>query len=448
MGSRPMFPLLISMALPPCVSMLIQSLYNIIDSFYVAKLGEEALTAVSLAFPLQNLVLSLAVGLGVAMNASVARNLGMGSREEADSSVMHGLVLAGVHSLLFLCVGLFLSRPFIAMFTSNANILTWGTEYCRIVICLAFGSIFHIALEKVFQSVGNMVVPMFLQAIGAVVNIILDPIFIFGYLGVPAMGVKGAAIATIIGQFSACLLAFLWFFKCRLPVRIRFRHMKLSGQKIRELYIVAIPSAFVMAIPSTLVALLNTLLIGFSQTAVAVFGVYFKLQTFVNMPASGLVQGMRPIISYNYGAGNPSRMKEAIRDSLFIAGGIMAVGSIGFILFASQIMSAFSQDPGMIAMGIQALRIISTGFLFSVPAIIFSGALEALGKGIQSLIIVFLRQLLFVPLLALLLSRFLGLTGIWAAFPAAEVLGAAAACLIGLTFLRRFMLPKQQKEMS
>lgn len=431
MGSKPIFPLLISMALPPGISMLIQSLYNIIDSIYVAKLGENALAAVSLAYPIQNLVLSLAVGLGVGMNASIARNLGADNLEEADSSIQHGLLCAAAHSLLFVLVGLFLTVPFLRMFTQDEQVLSWGSAYCRIVICLSFGSIFHIAVEKIFQSVGNMFVPMILQAVGAAVNILLDPVFIFGYFGLPAMGVAGAAIATVIAQMSACALSVLWLFKSRLPFHIHWKGFRPRGQKLKELYMVAVPSTVVMAIPSTLVGILNGLLISFSQTAVAVFGVYFKLQSFVYMPSSGLVQGMRPIVSYNYGSGDRKRMHEAIKDSILIASAIMLLGTLIFFFFSRGIMHIFSSDPAMTDMGIKALRIISLGFLLSSPAIIFAGALEALGKGLHSLSIVFLRQLIFVPLFAFLLSARFGLTGVWLAFPVSEALGAIIACIIG-----------------
>lgn len=431
MGSKPIFPLLITMALPPSISMLIQSLYNIIDSIYVAKLGENALTAVSLAYPIQNLVLSLAVGLGVGMNASIARNLGAKNQKEADSTIQHGLICAGVHSLLFVLIGLFLTVPFLRMFTQDTQVLSWGTIYCRIVICLSFGSIFHIAIEKIFQSVGNMFVPMILQAAGAFINIVLDPVFIFGYLGLPAMGVAGAAIATVIAQVSACLLSIIWLLRSHLPFHIHWKEFRFNWLKIKELYMVAVPSTVVMAIPSTLVGILNGLLISFSQTAVAVFGVYFKLQSFVYMPTSGLVQGMRPIVSYNYGAGNHKRMHETIKDAVLIASAIMLLGTLIFFLFAKGIMGIFSEDPFMIDMGVKALRIICLGFLLSSPAMIFAGALEALGKGFHSLSIVFLRQLVFVPVLAFLLSSIFGLIGIWAAFPIAEAFGAIIACIIG-----------------
>lgn len=430
MGTRRVYPLLITMSLPPIISMLIQSMYNVVDSIFVARLGENALTAVSLAFPLQNLVLALAVGLGIGMNSSIARNLGAGNAKQANSSAAHGLLLAGCHSLFFVFLGLFFSRAFIEMFTSNSQIITWGTGYCRIVICLSFGSIFHIAIEKIFQAVGDMVAPMILQAVGAVINIVLDPLFIFGGFGIPAMGVLGAAVATVIGQMSACLMAVLFLNKKNLPVKADWKHFSFSWKKVKELYMVAIPSAIVTAMPSALVGLLNGLLIGFSRTAVAVFGVYFKLQSFVNMPANGLIQGMRPIISYNYGAGNKKRIRRIIRASLTIVGGIMAAGTLLFLLFGGKIMGIFSQDEAMIRMGTEALGIMGTGFVFSVFPVVLSGTFEAFGKGIYSLLITFLRQLVFMLFFAFLLAEALGLRGVWMAFPAAECCGAAVSLLV------------------
>lgn len=428
MGTRPIYPLLLSMALPPIISMLIQSMYNIVDSVYVAKLGEDALTAVSLAYPFQNLILSLGVGHGISMNASIARNLGAGNRLEADSSVMHGLLLTGLHALLFAAAGVFLSRPFIGFFTNSPNVLSWGSAYCRIVVCFSFGSLFHIAIEKIFQSTGNMVVPMILQAVGALINIVLDPVFIFGLGPVPALGVTGAAVATIIGQVSACLLAVILFVRSDLPLHVHWKDFRFSGEKVRELYKVSIPSTVIMAVPSTLVGLLNKLLAAFSQTAVAVFGVYFKLQTFIYMPSSGVIQGMRPIVSYNYGAGKKERMDGSIRAALTVVAAIMASGTLLFLLFASGIMGIFTKEAHMLSLGVSALRIISIGFLLSAPAVVFSGALESIGLGVHSLVITFTRQIVLVLLFSFLFSRFMGVSGIWLAFPVSELLGAIIAC--------------------
>lgn len=430
MGSRPIYPLLLSMALPPIISMLIQSMYNIVDSVYVAKLGEDALTAVSLAYPFQNLILSLGVGHGVSMNASIARNLGAGSQKEADSSVMHGLLLTGLHAVLFAIAGLLFSRSFIGMFTDSPVVLSWGASYCRIVVCFSFGCLLHLSIEKIFQSTGNMLVPMILQGVGAVINILLDPVFIFGLGPVPAMGVTGAAVATIIGQLSACLLSVILFLKSDLPLHVHWKTFRLSGAKIKELYKVSIPSAVIMAVPSTLVGLLNKMLAAFSQTAVAVFGVYFKLQTFIYMPSSGVIQGMRPIVSYNYGAGKKERMDGSIRAALTVVAAIMAAGTLLFLFCAQGIMGIFTQEEHMLSLGVSALRIISAGFILSAPAVVFSGALESIGRGVQSLVITFTRQIVLVLVFSFLFSRYLGVAGIWLAFPVSELLGAIIACKI------------------
>ena len=297
MGTKAIFPLLMGMSVPPMISMLIQSLYNIVDSIFVAKLGEEALTAVSLAYPLQNLVLAVAVGLGVATNAAIARNLGAKKSEEANDAAAHGLVLAGIHSIFFILLGIFFTKPFLQMFTDNPTVLEWSCQYSYIVICLSFGSLFHIEIEKMFQATGNMFLPMIMQGVGAIVNIILDPIMIFGLFGFPAMGVRGAATATILGQFSACMLSIILFCRHSGGLQIHMKGFRMKGRIVRQLYLVAVPSTVMMSLPSILIGVLNGILGAVSQTAVAVLGVYFKLQMFVYMPANGIIQGMRPIIS-------------------------------------------------------------------------------------------------------------------------------------------------------
>ena len=313
MGSKRVFPLLMSMSLPPVLSMLVQSLYNIVDSMFVAKVSDSAYLAVLYAFPIQNFILSLAVGAGVGLNSYIARKLGAGDRDEADSAVTHGFLLAGVHSLLFVLLGLFFIEPFFRLFTDSAEVLSLGVSYTRIVVFLSCGTIFHITVEKIFQSVGRMVFPMLLQAAGAVINILLDPILIFGLFGFPAMGVEGAAVATIIGQMSAMLLSFLLFFFGKYDVGLKIRGFRFSMKTVRSIYAVAIPSTVMMSIASVLVMGLNAILGRFSEFAVSAFGSYYKLQTFVYMPANGLVQGMRPILSFNYGAKNRTRVMGTLR---------------------------------------------------------------------------------------------------------------------------------------
>lgn len=430
MGTKPLFPLLISMALPPIVSMLIQSMYNVVDSIFVARLSEQALTAVSLVFPLQNLSLAFSVGLGVGLNSCVARWLGSGDMKRTRMAVTHGMILAGLHGLVFIFVGLFLSRPFLAMFTEDPQILDMAVSYSVIVICWTFGSHFHIAAEKIFQAVGNMVVPMVLQGIGAIINIILDPIFIFGYFGVPAFGVRGAAIATIIGQLTACVLALILMYKTKNVIKPQWKGFHFDKRIIRDIYQVAVPSGLLVAMPSLLIGILNRLLAGFSATSVAVLGLYYKMQTFVYMPANGLIQGLRPIAGYNFGAKKIDRLKEAVNVGLKVCGVIMLLGSILFIGFPGLIMQLFGASPEMMTMGTQALRIIGLGFLVSTLSLIYSGTFEALGRGLESLIVSILRQLIIIPPLAFVLTRFMGVTGVWAAFPVAEFAAAAVALLL------------------
>lgn len=430
MGSRPVFPLLMSMAIPPMISMLIQSMYNIVDSIFVSKLGEDALTAVSLAFPLQNLVLAAGVGFGVGVNAAIARNLGAENHREVNKAASHGVVLTAIHSVLFVLLGLFATEPFFRLFTKDETVLSLGCTYSYIVITLAAGSLFHIFIEKMFQSIGNMLLPMIMQGVGAVINIILDPILIFGYFGFPAMGVAGAAIATIIGQFSACGLSVWLFYKNHGSISISLKGFRFDKQMLKTLYSVGIPSCIMICMPSVMIGILNSILAAVSQTAVAVLGVYFKLQTFVYMPASGLVQGMRPLISYNYGAGNRERVKKILSASLYSTGVIMALGTVLFLIFPEPIMKLFHAGNTMMSMGTAALRIISTGFLVSTVGTILSGAFESLGKGVQSLVITVLRQFIVIVILSLIFIKPFGITGVWITFPIAECLASVVGVIL------------------
>lgn len=433
MGSKAVFPLLVEMSIPPVISMLIQSMYNIVDSIFVARLGEDALTAVSLAYPMQNIVLSVAVGLGVSVNAAIARSIGASKQDEADEAATHGVFLAIFHSILFIIIGLFFTKKFITMFTDNEHIIRLGCDYTYIVICLSSGVMFHVLIEKIFQSVGNMVKPMIMQGVGAILNIILDPIFIFGMFGVPAMGVMGAAIATVIGQFTACIISVVLFIKNSYGINIRIKDLKLDWRMVKQLYSVAVPSAFMMSVTSLMAGGVNKILAGFSQTAVAVMGVYFKLQMFVYMPVNGVIQGMRPIVSYNYGAGDIKRMNKTITVSAIVSLCIMVLGTVIFMLLPYRVLNLFNADDKMITVGVSALRIISTGFIVSTVSIIFSGVFEALNRGMESFIVSFVRQLVITIPLAALLSQFWELNGVWVSFPLSEM---AAAIVSALLFFR------------
>lgn len=423
----PVRRLLLSMSIPVALSMLIQSLYNIVDSIWVAKLGTDAITAVSLAFPLQNIIVSVGVGMGVGVGSLISMSLGSGDRKRADRYASVGITLAMFHCLLFIAGGIFITKPFLALFTEDEQILTWACDYTYIVLCLSFGQILQMCLEKIFQGLGKMKATMYLMASGCVINIVLDPILIFGWFGAPELGVAGAALATVIGQIGAFLIYVIVCLKTNIGVTIHPRLMKPDRDTVRSIYGIGIPSSLMLAMPSLLTAILNGILAAFGSVYVAVLGLYFKLQTFVNMPANGIIQGMRPIVSYNYGAGENKRMRQVIRFALELVAVIMAVGTAASLFFPAQILSLFDADAQLLEYGIPALRIIGLGFLISTPGIIASGVFEALGRGKDSLMISLLRQLVIIVPLGFVLSRFLGPVGIWIAFPAAEAVAGAAA---------------------
>ena len=435
MGTKKVLPLLVSMSIPPMVSMMIQALYNIVDSMYVARVSEDALTAVSLAYPLQNLILAVSVGFGIGLNACVARALGAKNVKETEATAAHGVVLTGLHSILFILIGLLLVKPFIGMFTEDAQIYRMSCEYAGIVLCFSFGSMYHLFAEKIFQSVGNMVFPMFFQAIGAVLNIILDPIMIFGLLGFPAMGVKGAAVATVTAQITAGIIAMVCYLKKCTQVKLDFHGFHFDWEIVKKIYMVGIPSAIMISMPSLLVGALNSILAAFSGTAIAAFGLYIKIQSFVYMPANGVVQGMRPIMSYNYGAGSRKRMMETLKSSLQVAGVIMLLGTV--LACPGWIMKLFDAGDEMMRLGVPMLRIISLGFVVSTVGCVLSGSFEALGQGMHSLLISMLRQLVIIVPLSALFSRIWGIYGVWMTFPLAEVIAAVAAVILFKRFMKK-----------
>lgn len=435
-------PLLISMSVPPMISMLIQALYNIVDSMYVARVSEDALTAVSIAFPLQNLIIAVSCGFGIGLSSCVARALGAKDEKEVTSAATHGFLLSGVHWLLFVLMGLFVTGPFLRNFTDSPQIYEMSCQYTQIVLCFSIGSMYHLYAEKLFQATGSMVLPMIFQGAGAIFNIILDPIFIFGWFGIPAMGVQGAAIATVASQILAAALSMVFFLKKCTSVRIHLKGFRFEKNMLWKIYTVAIPSAIMMSLPSVLVAALNSVLSAFSATAIAVFGLYIKIQTFVYMPANGVIQGMRPIMSYNYGAGNRKRMKETLKASLEAAGVIMTLGTVLFMAFPQGIMQLFNANAEMFEIGVPMLRIIAIGFIISTVGCVLSGAFEALGKGVQSLVVSLLRQLIIIIPLSAVLSKTAGLYGVWATFPAAELIAAVIGCSLYRNFMKKLKLTK------
>ncbi len=442
-GTKPVFPLLMSMAFPPMLSMLIQSMYNIVDSMFVARFSQNALTAVSLAFPLQNLVLAVAVGAGVGVNSYISRKLGARDRDAANAAVTHGFLLSFAHAIFFVLFGLVAIKPFFRMFTDSPEIISLACDYSYIVVLGAFAQLFHIMVEKLLQSTGRMLAPMLLQTIGAIANIILDPILIFGLLGAPRMGVRGAAIATLLGQILSMTLSLLVFFLRDQDLRMDLKKFRPDLRAVAQIYAVGVPTMLMNALGSLLVTLLNSILIRFSELAVSVFGVYFKLQTFVFMPVSGLTQGALPIMGYNYGAQNRRRLLSTLRCAVLVAVGIMAAGNLLFVLIPDKLLLLFNASPEMLEMGVSALRIISCSYIFAAVGLIFSTMFQAVGKGSYSLTVFLMRQLIVVVPLAFLLSRTLGLNGIWLSFPIAEAAGAIAAVLFFLAFRRRDVIFNQ-----
>lgn len=434
MGTHKILPLLLSMSIPPTISMLINSLYNIVDSIFVARLGTDALTAVSLAFPIQNLILAIAVGSGVGVNSYIARKLGEKDFETANKTAAHGLTLAVLHYLLLVVLGIFLIKPFFRMFTSDSSIFQMGVDYTYIVTFLSVGTITQIAIEKILQATGNTLAPMYLQIIGAVTNIVLDPILIYGYFGLPAMGVRGAAIATVIGQITALIASIYVLFFRKQEITIEKKDFSWNLEIVKEIYNVGIPSFFIMSIGSFLVMGINFILSGISTLAVSLFGIYFKLQTFIYMPTSGVTQGAMPIMGYSYGAKNRRRLSEVLNYSIIICVLINFLGSVLFWIFPEEILHFFNATDEMMTMGVKTIRIISTSYSFGSICFIFSCFLQAIGKGVPSLTITMLRQLVLLLPMAYILGRFYGLTGVWVAFPTVEVI----TCMISIFIYKNF----------
>lgn len=420
MGNTPMLKLIVSMSLPAMFSMLVQSLYNIVDSAFVAQLGEGALTAVSLAFPIQMLIISVAVGTGIGINSLVSRRLGEKNQEEANSAATHGILLGLFSGIVVAILGLLFTRFFFECFTNDKTMIDMGYSYIIIITTLSFGSFVQINIEKTLQATGNMIYPMIFQLVGAMTNIILDPIMIFGLFGFPKLGVSGAAIATVIGQIFAMLLSLYVVFKKSHDVHITFKGFKLNFKTIKNIYAVGFPSMVMQSIGSVLIVGLNSILITFSDAAVSVLGIYYKLQSFIFMPVFGLTQGVMPIMGYNYGAKNKHRLLSALKIGSVIAILIMLIGTILFMSIPDKLLMIFNASEQMLEIGVKALRTISLCFVPAAIGIMFSTLFQAIGQGHKSLYISILRQLVIILPAAYLLSK-IGLYYVWYSFPIAEV---------------------------
>lgn len=437
MGAMPVNRLLISMSLPMMISMLVQALYNIIDSIFVSRINENALTAVSLAFPLQSLMIAFGVGTGVGINALLSRALGEKDSEKVNKAAVNGIFLDGVNFVIFLLIGLFATTPFYLIQTGDAEIFSYGKQYLSIVCCCSLGMFTQFVFERLLQSTGKTFYTMLTQGMGALINIILDPIFIFGYFGLPAMGVAGAAIATVIGQTVAGIAAVAVNLKKNTEIKLQFRGFRPDMAIIGEIYKVGVPSIIMQSIGSFMTYGMNQILLAFTSTAATVFGVYFKLQSFVFMPIFGLNNGMVPIVAYNFGARNKERLTRTVKLSMVYAVCLMAAGFLVFQIFPAQLFAMFDASETMLAIGVPALRIISLSFVLAGFGIVSGSVFQALGNGVYSLIVSVARQLLVLLPVAFLLSLTGNLNAVWWAFPIAELVSFGVSVFFLIRIYRR-----------
>lgn len=430
MKEKKVMPLVLSMSYPMAISMAVNALYNIVDSFFVAKMSSSAMTALSLLFPVQNFVHAAAVGFGIGINAVVAFYMGAGKTDEADRAASSGTVLSILHGLVLMVVCIAVMPWFMSMFSSDAQTIEYGIAYTGVLFLFAPMDCTAMALEKIFQSTGRMKSTMFCLATGCIINIILDPLMIFGIGPFPEMGIKGAALATGIGQTLPVLIYFIMYGMDPLPVKFRLKYWKPKLYIMKKLYSVGNAAALNIALPSVQVSVLNGILASYSAGYVFVLGVYYKLQTFLYLSANGVVQGIRPLVGYNYGAGEHSRVKEIVRTSTVLVAVIMVAGTIVCQLMAGELMGIYTGDAQIIALGAPALRIISAGFIISSVSVVLSGALEGLSKGNASLVISLIRYIVFILPAAFLLSRVFGAVGVWHAFWITEIVAAVISYFV------------------
>ena len=429
MGVMPINKLLISMSLPMMISMLVQAMYNIVDSIFVAQLSENALTAVSLAFPMQSLLIASATGTGVGVNSLLSRSLGQKDYKTVNKAATNGIFLWACWYVIFLIIGLTLTRPFYELQSSPAEITELGVEYLTTILICSFGIFMQMSFERLLQATGRTVCTMITQITGAVINIIMDPILIFGLLGFPALGIKGAAIATVFGQIVAGIMAIIMNIKFNHEVHISFKGFRPSGRIIKTILSIGIPSLLMQAVGSVMTVGMNKILITFSSTAVAVFGVYFKLNSFIFMPIFGLNNGMVPIVAYNYGAGKRDRLVKTIKYSVIYAVALMLIGIIIFELIPGKLLLLFNASDHMLDIGVPALRIICLSFAFAGVCIVLGSAFQALGNGMFSMIVSFTRQIVILLPSAYLLSLTGNVDNVWWSYNIAEVASLAGSLL-------------------
>lgn len=430
MKTRPVFPLLMSMALPMVISMLVNSLYNIVDSYFVSQISDAAFTALSLVYPVQNFVNAVGIGFGVGINAVIALHLGAQEQEKADSAASQGMFLAGIQGLVLSVACILIMPGFLGLYTTDEQIVELGVRYSTVVFGFGVMVSLGVGFEKVFQAVGLMKVSMISLMAGCIANIILDPIMIFGWGPIPAMGIEGAALATGIGQTLSFVIYVAVYFVKPIGVRVTPRLFRPRAQMAARLYSVGIPAVLNLALPSLLISALNGILSSFSELYVQVLGAYYKLQTFLYLTVNGVVQGMRPLVGYNFGAKEYGRVNKLYKLVLILSAVFMALGTVIFLAIPGQLASLFAENEETIRASETALRIISAGFIVSAVSVTSSGALEGLGKGAASLLISLCRYVVIIIPAAYLLSRLFGPTGVWHAFWITEFISAAVAYIV------------------
>ena len=432
LGIMPVGKLLAVMSVPTMFSMLIQALYNIVDSIFVSHYSEKALTAVSLAFPMQMLMFSFAIGTSVGICSVISRRLGERRFDEAQKAAQSGYTLELILMVAFVLIGAFLSRPFFKLYTDDEELVQMSTIYIQICMMLSVGSFMNVYCEKALQSTGDTIHPMIIQASGAIFNVIFDPILIFGYLGFPAMGIAGAAIATVAGQIFAMVLGII-FLKRNKSLNVKLLRPRLDGPSVKDIVKVGLPAVIMQGIGTIMTSLMNAILITFDVLATTVFGVYFKLQSFVFMPIFGMNSGLMPILGYNYGAKNKPRMMNALKLGVVFAFIFMTLGTLLFNLFPDALLGLFNASDALKSLGEVALRLISLSFPLAAVSIILGALFQAMGDGYYSMIISIIRQLFILIPCAWLFGKLFGLNAVWFSFLTAEVF----ALVLSLIFFRR-----------
>lgn len=431
MKEKKILPLVMSMSLPMVLSMLVNSLFNIVDSFFVAKMSEDAMTALSLVYPAQIVQTAIAVGFGIGINVLIAYLLGAQQQERADYAATTGVVLSVFHGVAIIIVTRLGMPYFLGLFTKNDNVIDLGLRYSDIAFAFAPIVTIGVAYEKIYQSVGRMKETMVSMMVGFIANIILDPLMIFGIGFFPKMGMEGAALATGIGQIITLISYLTYYFVRPLPVKIDKRHMVWEKTLVSRMYSVGIPSMFNLALSSVLLAIVNGILSIYGDACVLVFGAYYKLQSFIYLPGGGVIQGIRPIIGYNHGAGEKKRVKAIFTTALIMTASIMVVGTVLCLAVPGWLMGLFTENAATIAIGDTALRVICLGFIVSAVSVTCCGALEGLGKGMPSLIISLMRYIIVIIPVAFVLSRVMNSPmGVWIAFPVTEFVTAVVAIIV------------------